>query len=96
MLFATAPLSVFYATEGRMYSMLWFFTLSSALLTYRLHRRGSSPPTVCLWVMAAAGGMLTHYFFLFEWATFTAWLLLFPGRAAAARRLFAPPPWRRC
>jgi hypothetical protein len=88
-LFAAAPLSIFYATEGRMYSMLWFFTLSSALLTHRLHRRGSSPHTVCLWAIAAAGGMLTHYFFVFEWATFTGWLLLFPGRARRATVLAA-------
>jgi hypothetical protein len=80
-LFAAAPVTVFYATEGRMYSLLWFFTLSSALLTYRLHRRGSSLTTVSLWAVVAAGGILTHYFFVFEWATFTVWILLFPGRA---------------
>jgi uncharacterized membrane protein len=98
-LFAASPLAVFYATEGRMYSQLWFFTLSSALLTYRIHRRGSSRLNVCLWAIAAAGGMLTHYFFAFEWAVFTGWLLLFPGRArrvtliaatAAAAVLIAP------
>jgi Dolichyl-phosphate-mannose-protein mannosyltransferase len=98
-LFAAAPLAVFYATEGRMYSQLWFFTLSSALLTHRLNRRGSSPLNACLWAIAAAGGMLTHYFFVFEWAVFMGWLLLFPGRArrvtliaatAAAVVLIAP------
>jgi 4-amino-4-deoxy-L-arabinose transferase-like glycosyltransferase len=88
-LFAASPLAVFYATEGRMYSLLWFFTLSSALLTYRLHRRGSSSLNVCLWAIAAAGGLLTHYFFAFVWATFTAWLLLFPGRTRRATLIAA-------
>lgn len=98
-LFAAAPTSIYHATEGRMYSLLGFFTLFSASMTYRLHRRGPSPLAVGLWVLAAVGGMLTHYFFVFEWVAFTSWLLLFPGRTrraailatmAAAAMLLAP------
>jgi hypothetical protein len=81
LLFVFAPLSVFYATEGRMYTMLWFFTLAASLLTLRLHRRGAGPATITGWALAAAAGMLTHYFFVFEWVACTAWILLFPGRA---------------
>jgi 4-amino-4-deoxy-L-arabinose transferase-like glycosyltransferase len=80
-LFAFAPLSIFYSTEGRMYSWLWFFTVAAALLTYQIHRRGSRAATLTLWVSVCAGGMLTHYFFVFVWAAFTAWILGFPGRA---------------
>jgi hypothetical protein len=80
-LFAFAPMSTFYATEGRMYSLLWFFTLAAALLTYRIHRRGSGAAVLALWALSCVGGMLTHYFFVFVWTAFITWIVVFPGRA---------------
>ena len=80
-LFAFAPLSVYYATEGRMYSLVWFSILAVALLTHRLYRRGATPAVIALWVLASAGGLLTHYFFAFPWAALVAWALLFGCRS---------------
>lgn len=80
-LFSFAPISVYYSTEGRMYSFVWFFTVCLALLTYRLHRRGVSLVTLGLWILASAGGLLTHYFFAFAWAAIVAWLLVFNGQS---------------
>jgi len=83
-LFSFAPVSVYYSTEGRMYSLVWFFTACLALLTYRLHRRGVTHVTLGLWILASAGGLLTHYFFAFAWAALVAWLLVFNGRSKRA------------
>jgi hypothetical protein len=79
-LFSFAPHCVFYSTEGRMYSLLWFWTVSTMWLTLRLWRRGFRPGTFALWVAAGAAGLWTHYFFAFVWAAAFAWLLLHPGR----------------
>jgi hypothetical protein len=80
-LFSFAPVSVYYSTEGRMYSLIWFFTLCLALLTYHLHRRGITLLTLGPWILASTGGLLTHYFFAFAWAAIVAWLLVFNGRS---------------
>ena len=85
-LFAVSPVSVFYSVEGRMYSLLWFFAAALAWTTLALSRRGARPALMAAWVALAAGGLLTHYFFLFVWFAFVVWLLLLParlGRAAA-------------
>ena len=47
-LFAVAPLSVYYSTEGRMYSLLWFWVLALVWLTLRVGsgravRNGADP-----------------------------------------------------
>jgi 4-amino-4-deoxy-L-arabinose transferase-like glycosyltransferase len=79
-LFAFAPAAIFYSTEARMYSMLWFFVLATGWLTLRLHRDGFRYTTLALWILAAAAGLLTHYFFFFVLAAMSAWLMLRPGR----------------
>jgi hypothetical protein len=38
-LFALSPTAIYYSTEGRMYSLLWFFTLATTGLTLKLHPR---------------------------------------------------------
>jgi hypothetical protein len=86
--FALAPQSVYYASEGRMYSMLLFLVLAMALLTLDLHRRGAKAATASLWVIVSAAGLVTHYFFLFPWGAATLWLLLHPHRLDR-RHLFA-------
>jgi Dolichyl-phosphate-mannose-protein mannosyltransferase len=78
-LFAFAPLCVFYSTEGRMYSLLWFWSASTLWLALDLWQRGPRSLPFGLWVAAAVAGLLTHYFFSFVWAALLAGLLLRPG-----------------
>jgi hypothetical protein len=99
-LFALAPFGVYFTTEGRMYSLLVFLVMATALLVVRLHRRGARPWELALWVAASAAGLLTHYFFVFPWAAMTAWLLARPGRldrrallAAAGGVCLLALPW---
>ena len=100
-LFAVAPASLYYSVEARMYSMLWFFSALTAWLTLRLHDRGG-PGTLALWTLAAAAGLLTHYFYVFVWAACMVWLILRPGRcprralaAAVIVVLVLVAPWYR-
>lgn len=99
-LFACSPVSLFYSIEGRMYSLLWLLAAALAWVTLALHRRGGRPGLLAAWVALAAGGLLTHYFFLFVWCALAAWLLLFPGgvrRATVAvlsiASVLAIAPW---
>jgi hypothetical protein len=101
LLFALAPVSLYYSVEGRMYAMTWCLSSLTAWLTIRLHDRGGAG-ALTLWVVTSAAGLLTHYFYLFVWAACLAWLLLRPGRAsrpqvagAAALVVLAIVPWYR-
>jgi hypothetical protein len=85
LLFALSPVSLFYSVEGRMYSLLWVFAIALAWTTLSLTRRGFGPMLVCAWVILSAGGLLTHYFFLFAWCGMLAWL----AWAGAPRRRWA-------
>jgi hypothetical protein len=80
-LYASAPASLYYSGEGRMYSMFWFLATGFAWLTLVLHDRGVTPTRITLWCLCAVAGLLTHYFFTFVWAGCVVWLLLYPGRA---------------
>ena len=79
LLFALSPTSVYYSTEGRMYSLLWLAASAFLLFTLVIRRRGSRPLLLAAWSLAAAVGLLTHYFFLFAWAAALLWLLVRPG-----------------
>jgi hypothetical protein len=79
-LFAASPAAIYYAAEGRMYALTWFFALTLVWLTLRLHDEGARPSILLSWMLAAAGGMLTHYFLAFVGAACGLWLLLYPGR----------------
>ena len=79
-LFTFSPVCVYYSTEGRMYSLVWFWAVSSVWLGLDLRRKGWRPWSFLLWVAAGALGLLTHYFFAFVWAAALAWLLFTPGR----------------
>ena len=99
-LFSASPLCLHYATEGRMYAMLWFLVLTTAWLTLGLHRCRPSAARWSAWIVASACGMLTHYFFVFPWAGCVAWLFIHPGRsrrwgllAALALTGLAITPW---
>lgn len=84
-LYTFSPTSVYYGTEARMYSLLWFFTLATMATTLQMWRRGSNASTLILWVLSAAAGLLTHYFIAFVLAALGLWLIIFPGRASRAR-----------
>jgi hypothetical protein len=99
-LFAFAPLSIYYSTEGRMYSLLWFWVLSAAWLMLRLRDVGTKPAALAGWIAASAGGLLTHYFFGFVWLAMLLWWLGSPGLVgrrwlllAAALAGLAVLPW---
>jgi uncharacterized membrane protein len=81
-LFAAAPVGLYYSLEGRMYSLLWFLAVLTGALSVKLHDRGSKPGLLLLWILVGAAGFLTHYFFAFVWAACAVWLWFSPGRSA--------------
>ena len=50
------------------------------LLSVELHERGSGWGRMVLGVLASAGGLYTHYFFIFPFAASVLWLLMCQGR----------------
>lgn len=100
LLYSFAPVSLYYSTEGRMYSLAWFLACLLAWTSLQLARRGARPGLLALWTLTGAAGMLTHYFFAFVWGACFLWLLLFPGKLrrgwvglAAVLTGFAVSPW---
>lgn len=100
LLYALAPLSLYYSVEGRMYAMLWFLAVAFIWLTLRLHELGTRRATLALWILAGGAGFLTHYFFAFVWFAGVLWLVLHPGRffrshlaAAVLVTIAAVLPW---
>jgi 4-amino-4-deoxy-L-arabinose transferase-like glycosyltransferase len=59
-----------------MYSLLWFLTVSLAWSTLALGRRGPRSYVLVVWVLSAAAGLLTHYFFAFVLSACLVWLVL--------------------
>jgi hypothetical protein len=88
-LFAFAPTSIYYSTEGRMYSLLWFCVLLTAWLTLKLRDRRAGPAQLGAWIAASVAGLLTHYFFAFVWLGMLAWWLLYPGKRGRRWALLA-------
>ena len=97
-----APFCIFYSVEGRMYSMLWFW--SAALMWLALRARGGDnlgrPLVMSAWIIVSVAGLLTHYFFAFVWLASALWLLLHGGAlkrlwllAAAAATAVLIIPW---
>jgi 4-amino-4-deoxy-L-arabinose transferase-like glycosyltransferase len=79
--FALSPPSVYYGTEGRMYSLLWLCVMACAWATLRARSRPGRA-SLGLFVASAAAGLLTHYFFVFVLAALSLWLWWRPGRTA--------------
>jgi hypothetical protein len=77
-LFAIAPASLYYSSEGRMYSMLWLCVVAVMWSTLELNRSRSWRAAV-VWVVASAAGLLTHYYFVFPWCASFAFLAVRPG-----------------
>lgn len=99
-LYAIAPASVYYATEGRMYTLVWLPGLALAWATLELQRRGPRPGALAVWIGSGAVGLLTHYFFGFVWLACAGWLLTTRGNtrrgtvvAAAIASGLAVLPW---
>ncbi|MBA4387192.1 MAG: hypothetical protein C0404_04370 [Verrucomicrobia bacterium] len=74
-LFCLSPCAIYFSTEGRMYSLLWFFCLSAAVLTLDISDKGWSVVRGATWAIVCAGGLLTHYFFFLIWFVFGWWIL---------------------
>jgi uncharacterized membrane protein len=79
-LFAIAPQALFYSTEGRMYSLVWFLICAYASTILLLHDEGIRWDRVTAAILSGAAGLLTHYFFFLPWVACTFWLLIEPGR----------------
>jgi uncharacterized membrane protein len=79
-LFIFSPAALYYSAEGRMYSLLWFLALGLALSSFRIARCGPHPLLVCLWIISAAAGLLTHYFFIFVFMACFIWLVFHAGK----------------
>jgi 4-amino-4-deoxy-L-arabinose transferase-like glycosyltransferase len=99
LLFACSPVAFSYSVEGRMYSLLWCLGLALAWATIRL-ADGDRRWHAALWVLAGAGGLLTHYFFAFAWLACLGWLWREAGpafrrhvAALAAATLLVVLPW---
>jgi hypothetical protein len=93
-LFVVAPASLYYATEGRMYALLWLVILAHVTLTIEAMR---GRWTVA-WAASAMIGLMTHYFFAFVWAPAFAWAFIgskrrLPIALAAAATGVAVAPW---
>jgi hypothetical protein len=100
LLYACNPVSMYYSTEGRQYSLLWLCVLASAWATAALRARGASSVRLGLFVLASAAGLLTHYFFVFAWAPMVGYLWIRPHRlsrialgGAIAVVALAAAPW---
>ena len=79
-LFALSPLTIYYATEGRMYSLLSLWVLAVMWASLRLRQDGSSLSISAVWVLSSAAGFLTQYFFVFPWLAIVAYLLITQGK----------------
>jgi hypothetical protein len=74
LLFSFCPVGLFYASEGRMYSLVWCLTLFLGWLSLQLTSAGSRSWVAPAWVLVGAAGLLTHYFFAFVWIACLVWL----------------------
>ena len=79
-LFAFSPLAIYYSNEGRMYSLLWLCVLATTWASIVLHKRGGNVGVYTVWVLASAGGFLTHYFFFFPWLAMVGYLMINPEK----------------
>jgi 4-amino-4-deoxy-L-arabinose transferase-like glycosyltransferase len=84
-LFALSPLSIYYATEGRMYSLLLLCIVMMIWASLVLQERGGSRGIFTLWIGSSFAGFMTHYFFVFPFLAVVAYLIVQPGTLTRAR-----------
>jgi mannosyltransferase len=87
--FCFSPLGLYYSTEGRMYSLVWFVAVVLLWSTLVLQRRGGSFSFLAVWVLSAVSGLLTHYYFLFVLLACASWLFLYPGKLSRVQLAIA-------
>lgn len=87
LLFTFSPPALYYSAEGRMYSLVWLLALALAWASLALARHGPRPYLVLMWIISAAAGLLTHYFFAFVLIACCFWLLIHPGQLSRLRLL---------
>jgi 4-amino-4-deoxy-L-arabinose transferase-like glycosyltransferase len=75
-LLVASPHFIYFGGEARMYSLLWFWVMTTAWLTVRTEGRVQARRRLGLWTITSVAGFLTHYFFLFPWVLFVAFLVL--------------------
>lgn len=80
-LFTFAPVSLYFSTEGRMYSLCWLLVLMTVEATFRFQENRGLGWNFLFWTASSVAGFLTHYFFVFSWLALWGWLFLFPGEA---------------
>lgn len=100
LLYAFSPVAIYYSTEGRMYTLLWFLASAFGWLTLHLPSRRHRIGVPLVWVLVGVAGFLTHYFFGFVWIACVAWVMFRakPRRylriaALAGVTLLALLPW---
>ena len=79
-LFAFSPLTIYFATEARMYSLLLLCVLALMWASLVLHDDGVSLSVSVVWVLSSAAGFLTQHVFVFPWLAVVAWLLISRGK----------------
>jgi uncharacterized membrane protein len=82
LIYALAPVCIYYSTEVRMYALLWLLAGVNLWATLRLSREGNRWPLLAIWIASATAGLYTHYFFLFILAATGIWMLIYPARAS--------------
>jgi hypothetical protein len=89
-IYTLTPFSVWYGTEGRMYTLMWFLVCVQMLLTVKVQRATRGRVLILAgWALTAAAGLMTHYFFGFVFLACSMWLLLYTDRAVRLRVLAA-------
>lgn len=65
LLYALSPFAVYYAQEGRMYTLTLLLVLLTVYLALQLRDAGAKPRHAILLLLFAAAGLYTHYYFTF-------------------------------
>src|SRR5438876_2864368 len=79
-LFAFSPWTIYFATEGRMYSLILLCLLAVMWASLRLHEDGTNLRISAVWILSSVAGFLTQHIFVFPWLAIVAWLLISRGR----------------
>jgi Dolichyl-phosphate-mannose-protein mannosyltransferase len=79
-LFAFSPWTIYFATEGRMYSLLLLCVLVVMWASFLLEQDGASLKVGVVWIFSSAAGFLTQHLFIFPWLAIVAYLLVSRGR----------------
>jgi hypothetical protein len=79
-LFAFSPWTIYFATEGRMYSLLLLCVLAVMWASLLLQEDGTNLRVSAVWILSSVAGFLTQHLFVFPWLAIVAWLLISRGK----------------